>query len=109
MKPQSRWLSGAEASVSIYATGERIAMTQKKPEISYPCHWEYKIIGYDSNDMRRAVHSIIPRQTLTIRESRTSSSGKYVSLNVETMVSSEEERTGFCERLQTHEAIRLVL
>jgi putative lipoic acid-binding regulatory protein len=59
--------------------------------------------------MKTAVRNTISATDLTIRESRTSRTGKYVSLSVNTTVASDEERVGYCERLQSHPAIRYVL
>ncbi|MGI6655349.1 MAG: DUF493 domain-containing protein [Desulfobulbus sp.] len=64
-----------------------------KPVITYPCLWSYRLIGED----RQALAALI-EETLaggaayTVTEGNVSSGGRYLSLNVETTVPSEEER-----------------
>jgi putative lipoic acid-binding regulatory protein len=78
-------------------------------EIDYPCCWVYKVIGSDANAMRAAVLQIVETNEVRIEESNTSSTGKFVSLNVEVTVQSDEERTGYYEALKASAAIRMVL
>lgn len=80
-----------------------------KLEIDYPCRWLYKVIGTDPDAMRIAILEIIDAEEVRVEASNTSSTGRFVSLNVEVTVQSEDERTGYYERLRQSAAIRMVL
>ena len=80
-----------------------------KLEIDYPCCWLYKVIGTDPDAMRAAVLETIDAEEVRIEESNTSSGGRFVSLNVEVTVQSDDERTGYYEALKESHAIRMVL
>ena len=85
-------------------------MTEEKtPKISYPCPWQYKIIGMDINAIKQAIAEIIADHVHTITMSNTSSSGKYISLNVELEVHSEEHRDTFFFQLRDHIDIKFVI
>jgi len=80
-----------------------------KLELKYPCEWMYKIIGTDAGKLRIAANLVIKSEMISISESRESSKGKYVSLNVKTIVNSEDERKRYFTELGLHEDIKLVL
>ncbi len=82
---------------------------QNRPEISYPCEWTYTIIGSDPNLMRVAVGSVIQPGTFTVDESRISRTGKYMSLSVQLVVFSQEERDRYYGGLGRHKDIKMVL
>ncbi len=88
-----------------------------KPEIEYPCPWDYKIIGTCEDALRGAVQVCLARtlnQDSGAREfelgmSRTSNGGKYVSLNLNLMVMDETERNQIFSSLAGHPEIRIVI
>lgn len=80
-----------------------------KPVVAYPCEWTYKVIGTDADLMRRAVAAVISPATCVITPSKTSSGGKYVSLNVDVVVGDEQERDRYFNALRQHAHIRLVM
>ena len=82
---------------------------QDKPQIDYPCPWEYRIIGQDAAKLRQAVAAVLGTRQYSIRPSHESSSGKYVSLSVETIVPDEAYRLDTFESLRSHVDIRMVL
>lgn len=82
---------------------------QKTPAISYPCAWQYKLIGMDKNAIKQAIAEIIADHNHTITPSKTSSSGKYISFNVELKVHSEEHRDTFFCQLRDHADIKFVI
>lgn len=82
---------------------------QGRAEITYPCEWTYKVIGTDPELMKRAVNSIIQPETFSIEKSHASRTGKYVSLNIELVVFSEEERNRYHKGLSQHKDIKMVL
>jgi putative lipoic acid-binding regulatory protein len=81
----------------------------RKPEIHYPCVWQYKIIGTD----RKAVQTLLSHELgdapYSLSESRTSSGGKYISMNLEVTVHSEAQRVQLYTTLADHAAVKLVL
>lgn len=79
-----------------------------KPAITYPCVWLYKVIGTDADALARAVNTICPAPT-AITPSKTSSGGKYCSLNVEIEVVDEASRLAIYQNLKNHLAVKAVL
>lgn len=80
-----------------------------KPEIEYPCVWEYKIIGLDVSAMKQAVAQMVDSTPYTLDPSHTSTGGKYVSMTLEMSVPDEAFRVGMFEKLRQHPDIRMVL
>ncbi|MDD3466721.1 MAG: DUF493 domain-containing protein [Campylobacterales bacterium] len=81
----------------------------KKLELEYPVSWQYKIIGMDEDEMHaRAVH-ILKEKPFSLTPSNKSSSGKFVSLTLEVMVYSDDERVFIYEELKQAECIKYVL
>ncbi len=66
----------------------------KKPKIKYPCTWTYKIFGTDKSSLRRGVNRIMKnrKNNYNLNFSNKSRSGKYVSMSLQTTVSSEKVR-----------------
>ena len=89
----------------------------EKLHIEYPCPWDFKIVGTSEDAMRGAVSVCLARtlnQASGAREfelgmSRTSSGGKYVSLNLNLMVIDEVERNQIFASLAGHPEIRIVI
>ncbi|MBU4234835.1 MAG: DUF493 domain-containing protein [Proteobacteria bacterium] len=82
--------------------------TAKKPDITYPCVWLYKVIGEDITSLTRAITTVCPVQ-VSIAPSKSSSSGKYCSLNVEIEVADEASRLAIYQNLKNHLAVKMVL
>ncbi len=80
----------------------------KKPAISYPCIWLYKVIGEDVSSLTRAIEAVCPARAF-ISPSKNSSGGKYCSLNVEIEVADETSRLAIYQNLQNHLAVKMVL
>ncbi len=80
-----------------------------KAEITYPCQWQYKIIGEDSNQIKLAVASAVRDTPYDLASSNTSSTGRYVSFNLELEVTSEEQRLGLYQSLAANPAVKVVL
>lgn len=104
----SRWLE------VIIATNDetprvRLSEVTARLELEYPCHWVYKIIGEDAARLRQAVLQLIEGDAYTVSVSKTSSSGRYVSLNIDVEVRDERERTSIYEALRSHPDVRMVL
>jgi putative lipoic acid-binding regulatory protein len=80
-----------------------------KVKLDYPCQWLYKVIGIEEEQLRQAIAEIIPGTPCEINLSKSSSSGKYLCLDMELIVQSEEERNSIYESLKAHQHVKIVL
>lgn len=80
-----------------------------KPEIAYPCLWQYKIIGTDRDSIIDAVMDILPNTDHLLSNSHTSSGGRYVSMKLELVVQSEEQRLSLYNQLVENPSVKIVL
>ena len=80
-----------------------------KAKLDYPCQWLYKVIGTDHEQLRQAIMEIITNIPCEINLSNSSSSGKYLCLNLEITVQNEEERNSIHLNLKAHPNIKIVL
>jgi len=81
----------------------------EKPIVEYPCKWSFRLIGSDMQLIRKAVEEYMNDLTYTLLHSNTSSSGKYVSLNLETVVSNENARNQIYDDLKKIPFLKMVL
>ncbi|CAM2782426.1 DUF493 domain-containing protein [Helicobacter burdigaliensis] len=80
----------------------------KKPQITYPCLWQYKIIGNDKEELIEIAFNLIDKDfkhTL----GKASKGGKYHSINIEVLVDNEEERDLIFSKFSSHEKIHIVI
>lgn len=80
-----------------------------KPNIEYPCQWQYRLIGEDRAAIMAAIDQAVDVRLCVISEGNTSSGGRYLSLNLELTVSSEAERLRLYQLFSDHPAIRVVI
>ena len=80
-----------------------------KPDIEYPCDWEYKIIGVDKIKLEACISEVMGERDYSIRAGNSSSKGKFHSLNAKCEVSSEEERNNIFKVFQEHVAVKMVI
>ncbi len=89
-----------------------------QPEITYPTKWSYRIVGTSESEMRATVQQILkeynaknqnPNPNHTIKKANQSTTGKYLSLNLELTVQNENHRTQIFNALSNHPHIRYVL
>ncbi len=80
-----------------------------KPEIDYPCVWQYKIIGQERQTIQAALSQELGDAPYSLSASRSSKTGKYISLNLELTVHDEEERLHLYKVLKADPSIKLVL
>lgn len=80
-----------------------------KPDIPYPCTWQYKVIGRDHEKIKQAIREICAPVPVSIAYSHSSSSGKYHSYNAEIEVQDEEARLSIYRALHEHENIQMVI
>lgn len=81
----------------------------KKLELEYPVSWQYKLIGMDEGEMHAKTVHILKEKPFSLTPSNKSSSGKFVSLTLEVLVYSEDERLYIYEELRKAECIKYIL
>lgn len=81
----------------------------RRPEIHYPCRWEYKIIGTDVNKILSAVENCVLGLEYSVSPSNVSRNGIYYSFNISVMVPNEVVRDLVFEKLQKSEHINFVI
>lgn len=79
------------------------------PEIDYPCKWGYKLIGRDRAAMQETVKKIVGEKVHTLSPSKTSAKGTFVSLHLEVLVFSHDERTFIYEELRASKGFLHIL
>lgn len=80
-----------------------------KPDIQYPCRWQYRLIGEERAAIIKAIQAVADLTVCTISDGNTSSGGRYLSINVEMTVSDEAERLRLYRQFAADPAIRVVL
>jgi len=82
---------------------------QRKPDINYPCSWEYKVIGTDQEKLEEIIIAACAPLLPTIVLSNVSSSGRYFSLEATLEVDSEETRLTIFERIRNNPEVKMVI
>ncbi len=80
-----------------------------KPKITYPCEWDYTVIGADEALLRSAVAECCSGKEHSVEFSKKSKAGKYISLNVKAKVTCDDERVNLSAALGKHPAVKMVL
>ncbi len=88
---------------------ERSSIYHKKPEITYPCVWEYRVIGVDEDTLRAVICAACAPAVPTITLSNVSSKGTYFSLNASLEVADEDMRLRIFNHLQNSPDVKTVL
>jgi putative lipoic acid-binding regulatory protein len=81
----------------------------EKLELDYPSNWAYKLIASETDALKKAIHDVIDEREHRLTHSRNSKGGKYVSMNLELLVHSEDDRNFIYEALKAHSNIKMVL
>jgi len=80
-----------------------------KPQVSYPCEWEFKVIGRDEPALRRAIGQIVGDRAHHLDVSNRSAGGKYSSLRLAVCVEDEAERNAIFGALSQHKDVTTLL
>ena len=83
-------------------------MYKRQVSIDYPCLWSYKVIGSDEAAMRAAIADVTAGVG-DVTAFRSSTTGKYVSLNVAVQVEDEQRRITIYEALRKEPSVKMVL
>jgi putative lipoic acid-binding regulatory protein len=84
-------------------------ITHRKPDIDYPCEWEYTVIGADEARLREIIFTACAPLVPAITHSRTSRRGSYCSLNATVRVDDEQQRDAIFSRLQGYPEVKMVI
>lgn len=82
---------------------------KNRPNIEYPCEWNYKIISQQANDAVEAAEEAAKGFKFEITSSNISKKGKYISINLTVEVKNEEERNLVFGKLEANEKVVMVL
>ncbi len=88
---------------------EFIKDKKEKLELTYPCSWTYKLIGYEKEAIQKAIHDVISERDHKLNHSKASKSGKYVSMNLEMLIHNDDDRAFIFQALKDHQHIKMVL
>lgn len=80
-----------------------------RDSIRYPTPWSYKVIGRDREQLIAAIAAVLEDHEHSIRDSKVSSRGAYLSLEVSLVVVSEEMRLGLFHAFWRQAAVLRVL
>lgn len=83
--------------------------TKLRPVLTYPLEWEYRVIGADEIALRAVIVRVMGPRTHSVAEPRWSREGRWVSLHVQLVVHTEEERDRLHGELVADPAVRLVM
>ena len=79
------------------------------PKIDYPCIWQYKVIGMEREAVLAAISEHVGDVPYSLADSRMSSGGKYISMNLELTVYSDYHRLRLYQVLGDHPDVKVVL
>lgn len=80
-----------------------------KPDIHYPCRWQFRLIGEERAAIIEAIQVVVDLSACVITEGNVSSGGRYLSVNLEMKVNDEAERLRLYQQFAANPAIRVVL
>jgi putative lipoic acid-binding regulatory protein len=81
----------------------------QKPNIIYPCDWNYRVIGTDVGEMIKAIEIAVAGMEYEINSSNVSSRGNYFSLNLKVYVTSEVIRDIIFAKIESSDYVKMVL
>ncbi|MBU0728200.1 MAG: DUF493 domain-containing protein [Proteobacteria bacterium] len=81
---------------------------EKKEAVTYPCAWQYKVIGMEIEELRQVIIQAVGDGE-QVFHSNSSSNGKYHCLNLEITVQSQEVRDSIYCLLKKHAGVKMVL
>ena len=82
-------------------------MAPERPDIEYPCIWEFRIIGADEAGLREAIAGVVGNQNHEIQPGHTK--GAWVSIHLTLWVLDEEHRNTVYRMLQKHPLVKMIL
>jgi len=87
----------------------KVDLRKHNLKLTYPCTWDYKLIGASESRLRRAVAQVMGPVRHSVSLSNTSRTGKYCSLKVELTVRNQQQQMQLFQAFKAHEDVILVL
>ena len=81
----------------------------KKPDISYPTEWGYRIVCSDGDAVRAHVAVCLEGRAYTLEHSHDSKRGAYTSLRLTVTVVDEADRFEIFGRIAEHDDVKMVI
>lgn len=81
----------------------------ERPQVTYPCRWDFRLVGLTAAEIQAAVREVVLDLAHELEPSNASAGGKYVSMRLRLVVESESQRHALFNDLAGHTAIRFVL
>ncbi len=81
----------------------------KKVELEYPTHWDYKVIVNAHCNIKHVVENVIGDRTYKVGKSNNSKDNTYTSYKVTILVHSDEDRTELFHELKKEDCVKIVL
>jgi uncharacterized protein len=81
----------------------------EKPEIEYPCRWEYRVFGRDAQALTALIAELLAGCDYTMQPAHSSRTGKYSTIGVSVAVADEAERNRIFAALSHHPDVKMVL
>ena len=84
-------------------------MDRSELNLTYPCRWDYHVIGEDEHRLRIAVAGVVGNVEYVLSLANRSRRGRYLSLHLTVEVLDEAHRLRIFEELRRHADVRYVL
>jgi putative lipoic acid-binding regulatory protein len=95
--------------IKINSKGVIVNFEEKRPDIEYPCSWEYKVIGSDIDNVLSAIEDAASGLDYSVSPSNVSRNNKYFSVNMKIEVPNETTRDVIYSSLTKCKDVKLVL
>ncbi len=84
-------------------------LSKETLELNYPCKWPYKLVVVETTNITTVVKEVINEREHTIKKSKTSSKGKFISYTLELLVHNDDDRKTLYEMLGAHGDIKMIV
>ena len=84
-------------------------MAEQRADIDYPTPWGYKIIGEDLEDLYEVAKEVMGEKKYSHTTGGRSKTGKYITLVLDTVVHSEEERNALFQAFSSHPSVKATM
>jgi len=86
-----------------------VDLNKHKLELDYPCNWVYKVVVLETINLKVVMKDILVDRVHKLKESKTSTKGKFKSYNIDLIVHNDDDRKTIYELLSSHSSIKMVL
>ncbi|HFS85111.1 MAG TPA: DUF493 domain-containing protein [Epsilonproteobacteria bacterium] len=83
--------------------------TPQKPQIEYPTHWGFKLIGRDKEALLKCIREAMGEKEHLCSVGNTSKTGKFTTYNASCVVDTEEERNRIFKYFEAHDDVEMVI